>query len=211
MVMKNVTKKIQKIPYLLVLLLLSCLPTLAQNGVTVKGTVVDGTGETVIGASIVVKGNMKSQEVKATAQKPIKVILEDDSQQLEEVVVVGFGQQKKASVVGSIAQTTSKALERTGGVSSLGQALTGNLPGVVTMTTTGMPGEEDPKITIRGVTSWNSSDPLILVDGVERPMNSVDINSVETISVLKDVGNCRIRCAWCQRCNLDYHQTWCRG
>ena len=57
MVMKNVTKKIQKIPYLLVLLLLSCLPTLAQNGVTVKGTVVDGTGETVIGASIVVKGN----------------------------------------------------------------------------------------------------------------------------------------------------------
>ena len=216
MVMKNVTKKIQKIPSLLVLLLLSCLPTLAQNGVTVKGTVLDGTGETVIGASIVVKGNtsigtisdidgnftlavpndnvtlvvsfigMKSQEVKATAQKSIRVVLEDDSQQLEEVVVVGFGQQKKASVVGAIAQTNSKALERTGGVTSLGQALTGNLPGVVTMTTTGKPGDEDPKITIRGVTSWNSSDPLVLVDGVERPMNSVDINSVATISVLKD-------------------------
>ena len=216
MVMKNVTKKNQKLPYLLLLLLLSCLPTLAQNGVTVKGTVLDSTGETIIGASVVVKGNtsigtisdidgnftltvpnnnvtlvisyigMKSQEVKVTPQQSIRVVLEDDSQQLEEVVVVGFGQQKKASVVGSIAQTTSKALERTGGVSSLGQALTGNLPGVVTMTTTGMPGEEDPKITIRGVTSWNSSDPLILVDGVERPMNSVDINSVETISVLKD-------------------------
>ena len=216
MVMKNVTKKIQKIPYLLVLLLLSCLPTLAQNGVTVKGTVVDGTGETVIGASIVVKGNtsigtisdidgnftlavpndnvtlvvsfigMKSQEVKATAQKPIKVILEDDSQQLEEVVVVGFGQQKKASVIGAIAQTNSKTLERTGGVTSLGQALTGNLPGVVTMTDTGKPGDEDPKITIRGVTSWNSSDPLVLVDGVERPMSSVDISSVASISVLKD-------------------------
>ena len=216
MVMKNVTKKNQKLPYLLLLLLLSCLPTLAQNGVTVKGTVLDSTGETIIGASVVVKGNtsigtisdidgnftltvpnnnvtlvisyigMKSQEVKVPPQQSIRVVLEDDSQQLEEVVVVGFGQQKKASVVGSIAQTTSKALERTGGVSSLGQALTGNLPGVVTMTTTGMPGEEDPKITIRGVTSWNSSDPLILVDGVERPMNSVDINSVETISVLKD-------------------------
>ena len=129
---------------------------------------------------------MKSQEVKATAQKSIRVVLEDDSQQLEEVVVVGFGQQKKASVVGAIAQTNSKALERTGGVTSLGQALTGNLPGVVTMTTTGKPGDEDPKITIRGVTSWNSSDPLVLVDGVERPMNSVDINSVATISVLKD-------------------------
>ena len=216
MVMKNVTKKIQKSPYLFFLLLLSCLPTLAQNGVTVKGTVLDGNGETVIGASIVVKGNnsigtisdidgnftlavphdnvtlvvsfigMTTQEVKATAQKPIRVVLEDDSQQLEEVVVVGFGQQKKASVVGAIAQTNSKALERTGGVTSLGQALTGNLPGVVTMTTTGKPGDEDPKITIRGVTSWNSSDPLVLVDGVERPMNSVDINSVATISVLKD-------------------------
>ena len=57
MVMKNVTKQIQKIPYLILLLLLSCLPTLAQNGVTVKGTVVDDNGETIIGASVVVKGN----------------------------------------------------------------------------------------------------------------------------------------------------------
>lgn len=100
--------------------------------------------------------------------------------------MVGFGQQKKESVVGAIAQTSSKVLERTGGVSSLGQALTGNLPGVVTMTTTGRPGEEDPEIVIRGVTSWNGAGPLILVDGVERPMKGIDINSVATISVLKD-------------------------
>lgn len=216
MVMKNATKKNQKIPYLFLLMLFSCLTVLAQNGITVRGTVFDSNGETVIGASVVLKGNnsigtisdidgnfvltvpnenstlivsfvgMKSQEVKATSKGMIKVTLEDDSQQLEEVVVVGFGQQKKTSVVGAIAQTNAKALERTGGVSSLGQALTGNLPGVVTMTTTGQPGDEDPKITIRGVTSWNSSDPLVLVDGVERPMNSVDINSVASISVLKD-------------------------
>lgn len=214
--MKNATKKIKKIPYLFLLMLFSCLTVLAQNGITVRGTVFDSNGETVIGASVVLKGNnsigtisdidgnfvltvpnenstlvvsfvgMKSQEVKSTSKGMIKVTLEDDSQQLEEVVVVGFGQQKKASVVGAIAQTNAKALERTGGVSSLGQALTGNLPGVVTMTTTGQPGDEDPKITIRGVTSWNSSDPLVLVDGVERPMNSVDINSVASISVLKD-------------------------
>lgn len=216
MVMKNVTKKIQKIPCLFLLMLFSCLTVSAQKGITVKGTVFDSNGETIIGASVVLKGNnsigtisdidgnfmltvpnenstlivsfvgMKSKEVKATSTGLIKVTLEDDSQQLEEVVVVGFGQQKKASVVGAIAQTNSKALERTGGVSSLGQALTGNLPGVVTMTTTGQPGDEDPKITIRGVTSWNSSDPLVLVDGVERPMASVDINSVASISVLKD-------------------------
>ncbi|MDE5702555.1 MAG: SusC/RagA family TonB-linked outer membrane protein, partial [Bacteroides sp.] len=214
--MKNVTKTIKKIPYLFLLMLLSCLPTLAQNGVTVKGTVYDANGETVIGASIVLKGNnsigtisdidgnftlavphenatlivsyigMKSQEVKANSKTPMKLTLEDDSQQLEEVVVVGFGQQKKASVVGAIAQTNAKTLERTGGVTSLGQALTGNLPGVVTMTTTGKPGDEEPEITIRGVSSFNSTQPLVLVDGIERPMTSVDINSVASISVLKD-------------------------
>ena len=113
-------------------------------------------------------------------------MLASDSEQLEEVVVVGYGQQKKASVVGAITQTTGKVLERAGGVSSVGAALTGNLPGVSTMSSTGMPGEEDPEIVIRGVSSWNSSSPLILVDGIERPITSVDIGSVQSISVLKD-------------------------
>ena len=185
--MENVKKLFQKVPYLILCILMFCGTLHAQNKVTVKGTVFDSTGETVIGASVVVKGNtsignfvltvpnenttlvisfvgMKSQEVKATSSKLIKVTLQDDSQQLEEVVVVGFGQQKKESVVGAIAQTSAKVLERTGGVTSLGQALTGNLPGVVTMTSTGEPGAEDPQITIRGVTSWNNSDPLVLVD-----------------------------------------------
>lgn len=217
MVMKNVRFKIQKIPYLFLLMLFSCLTVSAQKGITVKGTVFDSTGETVIGASVVVKGNnsigtisdidgnfvltvpsentilvvsfvgMKSQEVKVTPSKLIKVTLVDDSQQLEEVVVVGYGQQKKASVVGAITQTTGKVLERAAGVSDIGAALTGNLPGVVTTTGTGMPGEEDPKITIRGASSWNNNeDPLVLVDGIERPMSSVDITSVQSISVLKD-------------------------
>lgn len=216
MVMKNVTKKIQKIPYLFLLMLFSCLTTLAQDRITVKGVVVDGKGETVIGASVVVKGNnsigtisdldgnfvlavpndkvtlivsfvgMVTKEVKPNGQKMLKVTLEDDSQQLEEVVVVGYGQQKKASVVGAITQTTGKVLERAGGVSDIGAALTGNLPGVITTQGTGMPGEEEPKIVIRGASSWNSSDPLVLVDGIERPMSSVDISSVQSLSVLKD-------------------------
>ncbi|WP_300811912.1 TonB-dependent receptor [uncultured Bacteroides sp.] len=217
MVMKNVRKKIQKIPCLFLLMLFSCFSAMAQKSITVRGTVFDSTGETVIGASVVVKGNtsigtisdidgnfmltvpsentilvisfvgMKSQEVKATSNKLIKVTLEDDSQQLQEVVVVGYGQQKKASVVGAITQTTGKVLERAAGVSDIGAALTGNLPGVVTTTGTGMPGEEDPKITIRGASSWNNNeDPLVLVDGIERPMSSVDITSVQSISVLKD-------------------------
>lgn len=186
----------------------------AQN-VTVKGTVSDMAGEPLIGVTVQVEGQttgtvtdldgnftlsnvpsnasllityvgMQPQTIKLNGRTTLNVTLSEDTELLEEVVVVGFGQQKKESVVGAIAQTNAKVLERTGGVSSLGQALTGNLPGVVTMTTTGKPGEEDPEITIRGVSSWNGSGPLVLVDGIERPMSGIDINSVETISVLKD-------------------------
>jgi TonB-dependent SusC/RagA subfamily outer membrane receptor len=102
------------------------------------------------------------------------------------VVVVGYGKQKKLGVVAAISQTTGKVLERAGGVSNIGSALTGNVPGLITNASTGLPGAEDPQIIIRGISSWNSRDPLVLVDGVERQMNSVDIASVETISVLKD-------------------------
>lgn len=188
----------------------------AQQKVTVKGSVVDEAGEPIIGATVmegsssngtitdldgnfvinVTGGNatlkvsyigMSTQTVKLSgAKKTLKVVMRNDDHNLNEVVVVGYGQQKKASVVGAITQTTGKALERAGGVTSIGAALTGNVPGVVTMSSTGMPGEEDPKIVIRGVSSWNNSDPLILVDGIERPMNSIDISSVQSISVLKD-------------------------
>jgi len=127
-----------------------------------------------------------TEKVKIQAQTNIDLKLVPEIKTLNEVIVVGFGAQKKESVVGSITQTTGKVLERAGGVSSLGAALTGNLPGVTTLTTTGKPGEEDPQIIIRGVSSWNSSAPLILVDGIEREISSVDINSVESLSVLKD-------------------------
>ena len=183
--------------------------------IQVKGNLVDGTGEPLIGATVKVKGNpgvgavtdldgnfsisvpsensilvftyvgMKTKEVKIGTKREFKLTLEDDNA-IGEVVVVGYGQQKKASVVGAITQTTGKVLERAGGVSDIGSALTGNLPGVITSSSSGMPGDEDPKIVIRGVSSWNSSDPLILVDGIERPMSSVDIHSVQSISVLKD-------------------------
>lgn len=214
--MKKCRKTNQKIPFLFLLLLLCCLPALAQNGIKVNGVVVDRHDEPVIGATVMVKGNssigaitdidgkfslnipnaksmlvvsyigMVPQEVRPVAGKLMKITLQDDTQQLEEVVVVGYGQQKKASVVGAITQTTGKVLERAAGVSDIGAALTGNLPGVITTQGTGMPGEEEPKITIRGASSWNSSEPLVLVDGIERPMSSVDISSVQSLSVLKD-------------------------
>lgn len=192
----------------------SCL--YAQSGRIVTGTVVDSNREPLYGVTVMVRNKpgvgvitdfdgkfsitlapedthlvvsflgMATQTINVSGRSTFNIVMESDSRIFDEVVVVGFGQQRKESVVGAIAQTTSKTLERTGGVTSLGQALTGNLPGVVTLTTTGKPGEEDPEIVIRGVSTWNGNEPLVLVDGIERPMSSVDINSVATISVLKD-------------------------
>lgn len=212
--MKNLTKQIRKIPSLIMLMLFCCLTAAAQQ-FTVKGIVVDSNGEPVIGASVVLKGNhsigtitdidgnfslsvpndkavlvvsfvgMTTKEVKAS-RSLMRIELVDDSQQLEEVVVVGYGQQKKASVVGAITQTTGKVLERAAGITDIGTALTGNLPGVITTASSGMPGDEEPEIVIRGASSWNNSAPLVLVDGIERPMSSVEMQSVSSISVLKD-------------------------
>lgn len=213
--MKNVVKQIRKIPLLILCTLLYSLGSVAQNGILAKGIVLDEHNEPVIGANIMVKGNksigtiadidgnfqllvpnsnsilvisfigMTSKEIRVGNSKFIKIILQTDNVQLDEVVVVGYGQQKKASVVGAITQTSGKMLERSG-VTNLGAALTGNLPGVITSSSTGMPGAEDPKIIIRTQSSWNNSEPLVLVDGIEREMNAVDISSVESISVLKD-------------------------
>mgnify|MGYP000677174456 CR=1 FL=1 len=168
--MKNVTKKIQRIPYLVLLYAVQLSDGIGTKWDNGKGNVsLTINGETVIGASVVLKGNnsigtisdidgnfiltvpnenptlivsfvgMKSKEVKATSKGLIKITLEDDSQQLEEVVVVGYGQQKKASVVGAITQTTGKVLERAAGVSDIGAALTGNLPGGCYYSRYGMP------------------------------------------------------------------------
>jgi TonB-linked SusC/RagA family outer membrane protein len=129
---------------------------------------------------------MQRQEVDVSSQTYVTVLLEPEFVQLDDVVVVGYGQQKKASIVGSITQTTGEVLERSAGVPNVGAALTGNLPGVITMSSSGMPGEENPQILIRSASTWNNSEPLVLVDGIERPLSSVDISSVENISVLKD-------------------------
>ena len=216
--MKNLKQLIrQAIPAILMLFAFSTMLH-AQEGITVKGTVVDSSGEPLIGATVAVKGKpsvvtvtdidgnftltkvpshsstlvftyvgMSSKEVKVGNQRNFNITLAEDAM-IEEVVVVGYGQQKKASVVGAITQTTGEVLERAAGIGSVGAALTGNLPGVATIASTGRPGEEDPRIYIRGAAAWGGVDcqPLILVDGVKRDIQSVDVTSVATISVLKD-------------------------
>lgn len=213
-------KQFRRIICCLILSVMTSAMAFAQGNV-VKGVVLDANGEAVIGASVVQKGNQKNatitdidgnfslslpsskgtivvsyigmntKELAVSAGKSVSVTLEEDNSQLEEVVVVGFGQQKKASVVGAITQTTGEVLERAAGIGSVGAALTGNLPGVATIASTGQPGEEDPRIYIRGAAAWgndaeNAAQPLVLVDGVKREIKSVDVTSIATISVLKD-------------------------
>ena len=210
--MKNEHRLLHGIALLLIFIMTSALAARAD---TVKGTVIDDTGEPLIGVTVMVVGvpggtvtdldgnytidvpNIKKNELRFTyvgmetltvrvnSRTTVNVEMKVADSALDELVVVGYGQQKKASVVGAITQTSGKVLERTG-VTSVGAALTGNLPGVITMASSGMPGEEDPQIIIRSASTWNGSDPLVLVDGIERDMSSVDISSIESISVLKD-------------------------
>ena len=210
-------KNEHKLPHCIVLLLVFIMTSaLAARADTVKGIVIDETGEPLVGVTVMAVGSktgvvtdidgnyaievpdMKKGElkfsyvgmqpltVKVNSRTLINVEMKNLDSNLDELVVVGYGQQKKASVVGAIVQASGETLAHAGGVSSLGSALTGNLPGVVTMQSSGMPGDEDPKIVIRGQNSWNGSDPLVLVDGIEREMSSVDISSVASVSVLKD-------------------------
>lgn len=182
----------------------------------ITGTVRDNTGEPLPGASIIIKGTnvgttadvngsynlsnvsaestlvisfigMEKKEVKVGNQAIINVNLSDGSVGLEEVVAVGYGVQKKINVVGAIGSIKGEALLQSGGVSNIGQALQGKIPGLTTMYTNGKPGSTDMKIFIRAQGSWNNSgNVLVLIDGVERDMNDVDMNEVESISVLKD-------------------------
>lgn len=117
----------------------------------------------------------------------INVQLEPDVVSLGDVVVVGYGAQKKASVVGAISTTSSQELKQMG-TPNLSNALVGRVSGVVTMVGSGRPGGDDAEIYIRGVSTLNSanSKPLILVDGVERDYTQLDPEDIESFSVLKD-------------------------
>ncbi|WP_121357562.1 SusC/RagA family TonB-linked outer membrane protein [Flavisolibacter nicotianae] len=183
---------------------------------TVTGKIVDDKGTPLGGATVTEKGTKNStltksdgsftltvsknkavlvisfvgytqQEVTVNeGQSDIFIHLAPSQLSMDSIVVVGYGRQRKQSVVGAITQTTGAVLQRAGGVSTIGGALTGNVPGVITVQGSGTPGAEDPTIYIRGQSTMNGSNPLILVDGIERPMSGVDVGSVESISVLKD-------------------------
>jgi TonB-linked SusC/RagA family outer membrane protein len=134
---------------------------------------------------------MHSQEIQIGNQTTFNITMEEESVSLQEVVAVGYAMQKKESIVGAITQATDEQLKKRGNVTDMKQALSGQIPGLTTITSSGEPGGvgrggSSTQFFIRGQNTWNGGQPLILVDGVERAMENIDVNEVETISVLKD-------------------------
>lgn len=190
-----------------------------QQAKICKGWVKDASGEAVIGASVVVEGTTNgtitgidgdfalnnvtngstlvisyigyvTQKVRFEG-KPINITLVEDSQTLDEVVVVGYGVQKKANLTGSVASIDAEALESRS-VASVSAAMAGTMPGVTAIQTSGAPGAQTGSITIRGKNSINAASPLVIVDGVPGSMNNIDPQDIESISVLKDAASSAI-------------------
>ena len=128
----------------------------------------------------------KNERVAVTAQKSAyKVQLKVDSQALEEVVVVGYGTEKKVNLTGSVSSVSTEEFNSRP-ITQLSTALQGIAPGVTVTTAGGAPGADTGNIQIRGIGSFGGSDcsPLILIDGVEGDMNSVDASQIDQITVL---------------------------
>ena len=126
----------------------------------------------------------KAQLVQVTGPN-LTVTLAPDSKLIDESVVVAYGSQNKVTITGAVTAVGGDALMKSP-VPNVANALQGNLPGVTAVQPSGMPGADEPVIRIRGVGSLNSAEPLVLVDGVERPFSQLDPNEIESISVLKD-------------------------
>ncbi|WP_240143191.1 SusC/RagA family TonB-linked outer membrane protein [Bacteroides xylanisolvens] len=126
-----------------------------------------------------------TQTIKVKGGQRLKILLQEDAQSLDEVVVVGYGTQKKETVVGSISSVKPVQLQVP--VRSLSQSLVGNVAGLVALQSSGEPGKDDAQFWIRGIATFTGDpNPLVLVDGIERPLENVDPLEIESFSVLKD-------------------------
>jgi TonB-linked SusC/RagA family outer membrane protein len=162
---------------------------------TGQGTVTDVDGNYSInvpapGSSLVYTFiGFVTVEVAVDNQSVIDINLVTDTQSLDEFVVVGFGEQKKATMTGAVSSVGSRELIQSP-VSNISNALVGRLPGLIAVQSSGEPGFDQSSLKIRGIATLNTgaeSDPLILVDGVQRSsLNLIDPNEIETLSILKD-------------------------
>ncbi|MCD7924497.1 MAG: TonB-dependent receptor, partial [Bacteroides sp.] len=164
---------------------------------TTNGTITDFDGNFSLDG--VKKGDMiiisyvgyQTQEIKWNGGS-LNVILKEDSKTLSEVVVVGYGTQKKVNLSGSVAMVDSKELENRP-IQNVSSGLQGLMPGVTITETNGAPGQDAGKIRVRGIGTLNEAGPYILVDGIETgTLSAVDPNDIESISVLKDAASAAI-------------------
>lgn len=188
---------------------------ISQQQSSIKGTVVDEKGEPLIGVSVMVEGtttgvitdfdgnfvlegdlgNAKlrfsyigyiTQTVSVSGKNQLSIVMKEDSKQLEEVVVVGYGTQKKANLSGSVASVGSDVLEGRPIVNA-GQGLQGVIPNLNIELKSGDP-SQSPTYNIRGNTSINGGGPLILVDGLPMDIDDLNPNDIKSVTVLKDAG-----------------------
>lgn len=135
---------------------------------------------------------MKEIAVEIARRSKIDITMEENVDYLDEVVVVGYGSQKKAHMTGSVVSVSSRELNKIP-VSNISQSLVGKLPGIITRQPQGLPGSDEVDILVRGYSSYNDNGKvLVLVDGVERDMNMVNPADVESVSVLKDAAACAV-------------------
>lgn len=186
----------------------------------IEGEVVDEYGEPVTGATVMVKGTTRGtttdldgkwnltaspdeqleirfvsyapQTVKVGDNRSFRTVLQEDAAQLSEVVVVGYGQQKKVNLTGSVSSVDVAEQSKSRPFTDLSQALSGAAAGLNVMSTSSQPNSENSSILIRGIGTLNNSAPLILVDGMEMSLSDVNPNDVASISVLKDAAACSI-------------------
>src|SRR5690606_38879693 len=189
----------------------------AHGQAPVSGTVTDARGEPLPGVSVLVQGGpdgattdtegryrlndvapdatlvfrfigYTTDEQPVNGRTTINVQLEEDAETLEEVVVVGFGTQKKATLTGAISKMEGEQLVQSP-TANISNSLVGRLPGLVALQPSGEPGYDQSRLKIRGIGTLNEgaeSDPLVLVDGVPRNFNEIDPHEIENISILKD-------------------------
>jgi len=190
-----------------------------QSGQQVQGMVTDERGEPVIGANILEKGTTNGvitnidgefslfvkdkavlqvsyigfllQEIEVANRKSFHITLKEDTQALEEVVVVGYGTQKKVNLTGAIGNVNMQDVTSRP-ITNAGNVLQGKVSGVYAMQQSGKPGDDGAVINVRGVGTLNNSDPLILIDGFPGSMNDINPLDIESVSVLKDASSASI-------------------
>ena len=191
-----------------------------QAGKKLTGAILDNNGEPIVGANIVVKGTTigtitdvdgsfsldvpekgtlvisyigyLTKEIPIGKGNTLKISLQEDTQALEEVVVVGYGTQKKVNLTGAVSSVKFDEEMTNRPITDASQALSGKVSGVWVSQNIGKPGSDEAQLRIRGWGTLNNSDPLVIIDGVEGSFGQVNPNDIESISVLKDAASAAI-------------------